>query len=174
VGRAAREGRLDELLEQDLIEAGPTLRGANDQTDLLALKSRPLTTTTDSTATVQIDPAVKASEDDARLRSHLRSNHAVQGRMLLRRFSIPDLIRVHRLAHASGAGASQEHIRTGLPTAGKSEAEVRALVDQLYDQNVLPGQLEQLEADEEIFGARIRKREREERRRAIKRTQVRR
>lgn len=62
---------------------------------------------------------VKGSEDDARFRSHLRSNHAVQGRMLLRRFSIADLVTIHRRLHVN-APASEQHIST-FSTDGKSE-----------------------------------------------------
>ncbi len=211
----AKDGS-NELLELDLIEAGPTLRGANDQTDLLALKN--LTTDLESKATFkpwQIEErggkycvikdsgdtvkkchptrekavahlravyaakgltsegGEKASEDDAILRAHLRSNHAMQGRMLLRQFSIPDLIRTHRLYHVSDARrATETHLRTGLPES-KSDSEVRAIIAQLDDEYVLPGQLEQLKAEGIISDVRERRRKQEARQRAIRRTEAR-
>jgi uncharacterized protein len=54
----------------------------------------------------------------------------------------------------------------------KSDAEVRAEINRLYDEHVLPAKLEQLKADEAIFGARVRRREREEKQRAIERTEA--
>lgn len=62
----------------------------------------------------------------------------------------------------------------GTATRPTSDAEVRAVVNRLYDEHVLAEKLEQLKADEAIFDARVRRREREERQRAIKRTEVRR
>jgi hypothetical protein len=54
----------------------------------------------------------------------------------------------------------------------KSDAEVRAEINRLYDEHVLAEQLKQLKADEAIFSARVRRREREERQRAIKLTEA--
>jgi HK97 family phage prohead protease len=143
---------------------------------------------------------VKATSDDwARVRQHLRNSHAGFSTVDTSSRTTTELLTLHRLAHAE-IPASPEHLRNATtdgnveitsaakseldaykrkinelaaPTRrAKSDAEVRAAVNRLYDEHVLAEQLEQLKADAALFDARVRRREREERQRAIWRTEA--
>jgi hypothetical protein len=100
----------NELRELDLIEAGPTLRGANDQADPPAFKAN-------------------ASEDVARVRLHLKTSHAGLTVDVGQR-NLSDLLTLHRLVHAeipcSPAHLSDATTDAGVEvtTAGKQELDL--------------------------------------------------
>jgi HK97 family phage prohead protease len=105
--RATDGTHANELKALDLIEAGPTLRGANDLTDLVALK-------TSSTSTTAATFSVKESTETRTLRNHLDSNHAQPVRAYQR--DVAELIIRHRLLHADlNTPVTERHITTGVP-----------------------------------------------------------
>jgi HK97 family phage prohead protease len=181
VVRATKRGDGVRVLhEVELLEVSAVVAGANRNTRTLAVKA----------------PAPAPAPVPVPVAQHLYLYHDVPGpglRTLTAREYRDVHARLHRLeiarvphacddlAVAAPGNRSLDELAEykrriaeveGTATRPTSDAEVRAVVNRLYDEHVLAAKLEQLKADEAIFGARIRRREREERQRAIKRTEA--
>jgi HK97 family phage prohead protease len=181
VEKQASDGA-NELIELNLWEVGPTLKGANPATATLDVKGR--------------------SDDLARIRQHLKTSHAGFSAVDVGQRNRSELLSLHRLAHAE-IPCSPAHLRDAttdagveVPTAGKqerdryndlideaasrrkrrrkSEGELRAEVEMLYDEHVLPGQLAQLKAEGIIADAREHRRQRKRKEAERRRTEARR
>src|SRR5215217_5333506 len=143
--RRAEDGA-NELLELDLHEVGPTLKGANSLTTTLDVKQNTSINTNGANVTITKDLA------DQELRSHLATNHGrVYGSMLSSSRSL--LVDIHRDCHR-GIPASAGHINSG---KGRdiTDVERRAIVAELND-DVRRDRVAKLEA--EMIMEDIRKR----------------